>query len=92
MPDHERFPCLRLAYRALETGGGLPVVLNAANEVAVDLFLEGRLAFTRIPVLIERTMEAHTPAEVRSLAEARRLDHWARAYSQELARAVQSED
>jgi 1-deoxy-D-xylulose-5-phosphate reductoisomerase len=92
VPDHEKFPGLKLAYRALETGGGLPVVLNAANEVAVDLFLKGRLTFTRIPVLIERTMEAHTPDEVRSLAEARRLDHWARAYSLELARAVQSED
>jgi 1-deoxy-D-xylulose-5-phosphate reductoisomerase len=92
VPDHEKFPGLKLAYRALETGGGLPVVLNAANEVAVDLFLAGRLTFTRIPALIERTMAAHTPAEVRSLAEARRLDHWARAYSQELARAVQLED
>jgi 1-deoxy-D-xylulose-5-phosphate reductoisomerase len=92
LPDHERFPGLRLAYRALEAGGGLPVVLNAANEVAVEEFLAGRLPFTSIPVVIERTMEAHAPAEVRSLAEARRLDHWARAYSQELARAVQLED
>jgi 1-deoxy-D-xylulose-5-phosphate reductoisomerase len=82
VPDHEKFPGLKLAYRALETGGGLPVVLNAANEVAVDLFLAGRLTFTRIPALIE----------VRSLAEARRLDRWAREYSQELARAVQLED
>jgi 1-deoxy-D-xylulose-5-phosphate reductoisomerase len=92
VPDHEMFPGLKLAYRALETGGGLPVVLNAANEVAVDLFLAGRLTFTGIPELIERTMDAHTPVEVRSLSEARRLDHWARAYSQELARAVQLED
>jgi 1-deoxy-D-xylulose-5-phosphate reductoisomerase len=92
VPDHERFPGLRLAYRALETGGGLPVVLNAANEVAVELFLAGQIRFTWIPMLIERTMDAHAPAEVRSLAEARRLDQWARAYSQELARAVQSED
>ena len=92
VPDHEKFPGLKLAYRALGTGGGLPVVLNAANEVAVDLFLAGRLAFTGIPMLIERTMDAHTPADVRSLAEARRLDHWARTYSQELARAVQLED
>ena len=83
---------MKLAYRALEAGGGLAVVLNAANEVAVEEFLAGRLPFTSIPVLIERTMDAHTPAEVRSLAEARRLDHWARAYSQELARAVQLED
>jgi 1-deoxy-D-xylulose-5-phosphate reductoisomerase len=92
VPDHEKFPGLKLAYRALETGGGLPVVLNAANEVAVDLFLGGRLTFTGIPELIERTMDAHSPAEVRSLAEARRLDRWARACSQELARAVQLED
>jgi 1-deoxy-D-xylulose-5-phosphate reductoisomerase len=92
VPDHEKFPGLKLAYRALETGGGLPIVLNAANEVAVDVFLAGRLTFTWIPELIERTMDAHTPAEVRSLAEARRLDDWARAYSQELARAVQLED
>jgi 1-deoxy-D-xylulose-5-phosphate reductoisomerase len=92
VPDHEKFPGLKLAYRALATGGGQPVVLNAANEVAVDLFLAGRLAFTGIPELIERTMDAHTPAEVRSLAEARRLDRWARAYSQEVARAVQLED
>ena len=92
VPDHEKFPGLKLAYRALEAGGGLPVVLNAANEVAVDLFLAGRLTFTGIPELIERTMDAHTPAEVRSLAEARRHDHWARTYSQELARAVQLAD
>jgi 1-deoxy-D-xylulose-5-phosphate reductoisomerase len=90
LPDHEKFPGLRLAYRALETGGGLPAVLNAANEVAVEQFLAGRLPFVSIPVLIERTMDAHAPAEVRSLAEARRLDHWARAYSQELARELQS--
>jgi 1-deoxy-D-xylulose-5-phosphate reductoisomerase len=90
-PDHEKFPGLKLAYRALEAGGGLPVVLNAANEVAVEQFLAGRLPFTSIPTLIERTMDAHTPAEVRTLAEARRLDRWARSYSQELSRALQSE-
>jgi 1-deoxy-D-xylulose-5-phosphate reductoisomerase len=91
LPDHEKFPALRLAYRALETGGGLPVVLNAANEIAVEQFLAGRLAFTSIPVLIEQTMNAHDPAEVRSLADARRLDRWARSYSQEASRALQSE-
>ncbi len=45
-PDTGAFPCLRLAYRALEAGRSLPVVLNAANEIAVALFLEGRLGFT----------------------------------------------
>jgi 1-deoxy-D-xylulose-5-phosphate reductoisomerase len=91
LPDHEKFPGLRLAYRALEAGGGLPVVLNAANEVAVESFLAGRLGFTGIPVLIERTMDAHAPARVDSLADVRRVDAWARAYSQELARALESE-
>ncbi len=90
LPDHEKFPGLRLAYRALEAGRGLPVVLNAANEVAVEAFLAGRLGFTEIPVLIERTMGAHVPASVDSLAEVRRIDAWAREYSQELVRALES--
>ena len=58
-PDHDRFPCLGLAYRALRAGGTLPVVLNAANEVAVEAFLDGKLGFTAIPRVIERTMDAH---------------------------------
>lgn len=92
LPDHEKFPGLRLAYRALETGGGLPVVFNAANEVAVEEFLAGRLGFTAIPRLIARAMDAHTPAPVNTLLEVRALDAWARAYSQALAPAVQLED
>ena len=55
-PDIERFPALALAYQALRSGGTAPAVLNAANEVAVDLFLEERLAFTDIPRLIEKTL------------------------------------
>src|SRR5688500_10865285 len=58
-PAHDRFPCLGLAYRALRGGKTLPVVLNAANEVAVEAFLEGKLGFTAIPQVIERTMNAH---------------------------------
>jgi 1-deoxy-D-xylulose-5-phosphate reductoisomerase len=88
-PDTEAFPCLRLAYRAIERGQGLPVVLNAANEVAVARFLEGRIAFTSIPFVIEQTMEAHRPADVRSVAEVRILDTWARTYSQEIARGLE---
>lgn len=57
-PDLERFPCLRLAAEAFESGGTAPAVLNAANEVAVAAFLEGSLAFTDIPVVIERTLAA----------------------------------
>ena len=60
-PPLDRFPCLGLAYDALRAGGTLPVVLNAANEVAVERFLEGKLGFTSIPRVIRRTMDAHRP-------------------------------
>jgi 1-deoxy-D-xylulose-5-phosphate reductoisomerase len=56
--DAQRFPCLTLARAALEAGGAMPNVLNAANEVAVEAFLDGRLGFTRIAEVIERTLEA----------------------------------
>jgi len=59
-PDFERFPCLRLAFEALRGGGDLPAVLNAANEIAVQAFLEERIPFTGIPRLIERALERHT--------------------------------
>jgi len=57
-PNFERFPCLRLAYKAIEVGGTMPTVLNAANEIAVDAFLNRRVRFTDIPVIIERCMDA----------------------------------
>ena len=56
-PDFERFPCVGLAYRALEAGGTLPAVLSAANEVAVAAFVEGRIAFGDIPRIIEDAMD-----------------------------------
>jgi 1-deoxy-D-xylulose-5-phosphate reductoisomerase len=89
VPDTSAFPCLRLAYRALEAERSLPVVLNAANEVVVARFLEGRLGFPSIAHVIEETMNAHRPAEVTSLASVRNVDQWAREYSQELARRVE---
>jgi 1-deoxy-D-xylulose-5-phosphate reductoisomerase len=88
-PDTNAFPCLRLAYRALEAERSLPVVLNAANEVAVARFLEGRVGFTSIPHVIERAMDAHSPAEVTTLAQVRAVDEWARECSLEIARAVE---
>ena len=89
MPDTEAFPCLRLAYRALDAERSLPVVLNAANEIAVAWFLEGRLGFTAIPGVIERTMAAHQPAEVATLEAIRAVDRWARDYAQEIARGLE---
>jgi 1-deoxy-D-xylulose-5-phosphate reductoisomerase len=84
-PAWDDFPCLRLAYRALDAERSLPIVLNAANEVAVSSFLEGRLGFTQIPQLIERSMAAHTPEAAATLADVRRVDAWARRYATELA-------
>jgi 1-deoxy-D-xylulose-5-phosphate reductoisomerase len=85
-PDLDRFPCLRLAYHALRTGGTLPAVLNAANEVAVEAFLDGALGFTAIPSVIERVMDAHEVEEVSSLEAARRADAWARTRARDVAR------
>ncbi|HXZ94075.1 MAG TPA: 1-deoxy-D-xylulose-5-phosphate reductoisomerase [Burkholderiales bacterium] len=64
-PDHRRFPCLELAYRALRAGGSAPAVLNAANEVAVEAFLSGRLRFTEIAGVISRVLDSCpvTPAD-----------------------------
>ena len=89
LPDTDAFPCLRLAYRALEAERSLPVVLNAANEVAVSRFLDGKIGFRSIPQVIELTMDAHRPVQVAALAEVRAVDEWAREYSQELARGLE---
>jgi len=88
-PDTQAFPCLRLAYRALEAGGSVPVVLNAANEIAVALFLDGRIGFSAIPRIIEATINGHRPVEVTTMAAIRGVDAWARAHAQESARAVE---
>jgi 1-deoxy-D-xylulose-5-phosphate reductoisomerase len=77
-PDEDRFPCLGLAYQALRAGGSLPCVLNAANEVAVEAFLQGGLGFPGIADVIRSTMEAHVPAPVDSLPAVRAVDAWAR--------------
>ena len=77
-PDLDRFPCLRLAYRALQAGGSAPILLNAANEVAVASFLERRLAFGRIPELVEEVLERVAAAPVRSLEDVLAADALAR--------------
>jgi 1-deoxy-D-xylulose-5-phosphate reductoisomerase len=91
-PDHSRFPCLGLAYRALAAGGAFPAVLNAANEVAVGAFLEGRLPFTGIPRLIEQALETfdrRRAGEPRDLADLREADRWAHGFAQDVVREVQ---
>ena len=88
-PAHDRFPCLGLAYRALGAGGTLPVVLNAANEVAVEAFLDGKLAFTAIPRVIERTMNMHELEPVSTLDVVRRVDAWGREQAARLVRGLE---
>lgn len=77
-PDFQRFPCLRLAYEALAEGGSAPAVLNAANEVAVEAFLGGNLAFTRIPEVIARTLVEVPWNEVASMEDVLAADGVAR--------------
>jgi 1-deoxy-D-xylulose-5-phosphate reductoisomerase len=79
-PDVEKFPCLRLARAALEHGGSAPVILNAANEIAVAAFLERRIGFTKIAELIERALDTVPHTEPKAIddcvsvdAETRRL-------------------
>src|SRR5947207_1491727 len=77
-PDERRFPCLRLAYAALERGGTAPAVLNGANEVAVDAFLAGRLPFTSIARVISETLEAVPAGEACDLGAVMAADSAAR--------------
>lgn len=85
-PDHDRFPCLGLAYKALAAAGTMPAVANAANEVAVERFLDGEVGFTDIPQTVAATMSAHSPSGCEGLAEILAADLWARREAQSLGR------
>ncbi len=76
--DRERFPALALAYDALEAGGTMPAVLNAANEVAVEAFLAGRLEFREVPRLIQKTMKNHQTLRLNSVEDVLQAHSWAR--------------
>ena len=77
-PDLERFPCLALAYRALDTGPASSIVLNAANEIAVQAFLERRIPFTGIAAVIAATMDAVSAPAPASVSEVLEIDTQAR--------------
>ena len=92
-PDHATFPCLGLAYRALAEGRSFPIVLNAANEVAVAAFLDHRIRFPGIARLIEEMLDEHArqgASEPRDLADIRQIDRWAHAGSEERVHGIQS--
>ena len=87
-PDNKCFPCLSYAYMAIEVGGTMPAVLNAANEVAVNAFLKGIIRFTEIPVIIKKTMDYHVKifkAELDGVIEA---DRWARKKAEEVIKGL----
>jgi len=92
-PDTTRFPCLALAFQALEGDAGLPIVLNAANEVAVAEFLHRHLSFTSIPEVIRRSMEAYErqgASKISGLDDVRAVDRWAREFAADLVGKVKS--
>jgi 1-deoxy-D-xylulose-5-phosphate reductoisomerase len=82
--DRSTFPALDLAYRAGRGGATYPAVLNAANEVAVHAFLEGRIPLTAVAEIVEATLDLHAPATVVSVVSLERADAWARGTAAEL--------
>ncbi|MEQ1680371.1 MAG: 1-deoxy-D-xylulose-5-phosphate reductoisomerase [Nitrospira sp.] len=87
-PDHDRFPCLNLGYESLRIGGTMPAAMNAANEIAVDAFLNHGLCFSEIPQVIRSTMEAHAHQEITCLDDALEADRWAREKAESLVHAL----
>ena len=82
-PDFERFPCLELAYQALSSGGNMPAILNAANEIAVESFLGGQMPFTAIPSMIEQVMQTISHKDVKTLEDVLTADAVARETARE---------
>lgn len=89
-PDKKKFKCLELAFKAAEIGESMPAVLNAANEIAIDAFLEGKIGFLQIPMLIEKTMEGHKPLSVESIEDVIDADSWARNAARRLIDTLDS--
>ena len=77
-PDFDKFPCLALAYQAADGGGTLPAVMNAANEVAVQAFLDQAITFAQIPEVIRQTMKMHTIVNTPDIPDVLGADKWAR--------------
>lgn len=88
-PDYNCFPCLSYAYEAMKIGGTMPSVLNAANEVAVDAFLKGRIRFTDIPRVIKETMQEYKTLPDSDLNAILEADIWARKKAQEVIKEIE---
>ena len=81
-PDLERFPCISLAYRALRAGGTLPAAMNAANEEAVQAFIDERISLSDVPLVIECVMDQHQSGPVNDLDAVLDADRKARVAAQ----------
>jgi len=87
-PDLNKFPCLDLAYTACQTGGTLPAVLNAANEMSVQAFLKQRIPFVKIPEIIGKTMEKHSLVTNPAFDDILESDRWAREQARNLIHRI----
>jgi 1-deoxy-D-xylulose-5-phosphate reductoisomerase len=87
-PDPERFPCLRLAVEAGRAGGTLPVVLNGANEAAVDAFLDRKISFLQLPVVIAETLSRHHWLSSPALEEILAADQWSRREAEHIIKEI----
>jgi 1-deoxy-D-xylulose-5-phosphate reductoisomerase len=85
IPDYDRFPCLKLAIAAGKQGGTLPAALCAADEAAVELFLNGKIRFLDIPVLLEKVLNLHSNRSSPNLEEILHVDRWSREQVKRLA-------
>jgi len=87
-PDLEKFRCLALAYQSITAGQSMPAVMNAANEIAVEAFLDGRIPFMQISRVIESTMQAHPAHKIPSIEEVLEADTWGRRTAASICRGL----
>ena len=87
-PDLDKFPCLQLAYNAAKQGGDAPAVLNAANEIAVKAFLDGKVGFSAIAKIVEKTLESFDFYEPESIAAVQDSDNRARVLAETVAKRL----
>lgn len=83
-PDLKKFQCLKLAYQAIQKDNGLPCILNAANEIAVESFLNHTVKFPQIPEIIKKTLQAYKPKQKYQLADLIAIEKWAKSFAKNL--------
>jgi len=89
-PDQKRFPAIRLAYEALQEEESMCAVLNGANETAVEAFLQKRIGFSEIPIVIEKTLDCHTPRTFKDISDSIEVNSWARQKAYDIANKLNS--